>query len=162
MASASTPTSPGRLPSDPADVDPRVIAFRLLLVTGQRLRARMDEHLRPSGLTTQQATVISTVEELGSPTLSIVADRLGTSHQNARQIADALARKGLLEIQSDPADQRRRLLLLTPAARSFWANRNEDDFDVVCSWMTDLEPSAAHTLVELLGSVLDSLESPGR
>lgn len=157
MTRPSTPLRPGHLPSDPSDLDPRVVAFRLLLVAGQRLRARMDEHLRPAGLTTQQATVISLVEEMGSPSLSTIADRLGTSHQNARQVADALSRKGLLEIGPDPSDQRRRLLTLTPATGSLWASRNADDFAVVSSWFTGLDTADAEQLVDLLTRVLDAV-----
>ncbi|MFN8190137.1 MAG: MarR family transcriptional regulator [Nocardioidaceae bacterium] len=157
MRHSSTPDHPGHLPSDPVELDPRVVAFRLLLVTGQRLRARMDEHLRPAGLTTQQAAVLSVVEQLGNPSLSTVADHLGTSHQNARQVADALARKGMLDIVRDPRDQRRRLLELTSEAQSFWAPRRDDDFSVVSSWLGGLGAEDAQQLVDLLSRILGAL-----
>jgi hypothetical protein len=38
---------------------------------------------------------------LGTPSLSQAAAALGTTHQNARQLADALQRKGFLQISTD-------------------------------------------------------------
>src|SRR3974390_2710919 len=68
----------------------RVRTFRLIVVVAQELRA--------DGLTTQQAAIITVVDLLGTPSLSQAAAALGTTHQNARQLADALARKGFLRI----------------------------------------------------------------
>ena len=49
--------------SDALDV--RVRLFRLLVVFGQELRTRMDQELRPGGMTTQQAALTGVVEAIG-------------------------------------------------------------------------------------------------
>jgi hypothetical protein len=76
----------------------RVRTFRLIVVVAQELRTLMDQLLRADGLTTQQAALITVVDLLGAPSLSQAATALGTTHQNARQLADALERKGFLQI----------------------------------------------------------------
>jgi len=65
----------------------------------------MDQLLRADGLTTQQAAIITVVDLLGTPSLSQAATALGTTHQNARQLADALERKGFLRISTDPGQR---------------------------------------------------------
>jgi protein-S-isoprenylcysteine O-methyltransferase Ste14 len=46
--------------------------------------------------TTQQAALITVVDAIGTPSLSQVASALSTTHQNAKQIAAALERKGFM------------------------------------------------------------------
>lgn len=141
---------PGQKSADPGDPDPAVRALPLALALGHRLRLAMDEHLRPTGLTTQQAAVMAIIADLGQPSISEVADVLGTSHQNLRRIADGLARKGFVAITTDPADGRRRLLTLTPHAIAFWAKRSVEDGSVVATWFAPLDRDERALLVDLL------------
>ena len=83
----------------------RVRTFRLIVVVAQELRTLMDQLLRADGLTTQQAAIITVVDMFGTPSLSQAATALGTTHQNARQLADALERKGFLRISTDPGQR---------------------------------------------------------
>jgi Fur family transcriptional regulator, stress-responsive regulator len=92
----------------------RIRLFRLVLMVAHSMRTRMDEALRGDGLTTQQAALITAVEAMGSPSLTQAAAVLGTTHQNSRQVADALVRKGFLRIVQDPQDGRVRRLVTTP------------------------------------------------
>lgn len=55
-----------------------------------------------------------------APTISVVAQVLGMTHQNVKQIASVLERKGFIEITVDPADRRARRLQLTPHHHRFW------------------------------------------
>ena len=92
----------GDLP--PADAQ-RVRAFRLLLAQAGRLRALLDRELASSGITTQQGALLSWIEAQSTPpTLSAVAAGLAMTHQNAKQIAAALQRKGFLAMEVDPGD----------------------------------------------------------
>ncbi len=154
MDMLSTGPFDGRLPSDPPDLDPAVRAFRLVLAAGHRLRSVMDDHLRPAGLTTQQAAVMSVVEAAGTASLGDVAAALGTSHQNLRQIADALVRKGFVQIAADPHDGRRRILSLTSAATRFWGERSQGDAAVVEACFESLSRRERLQLVDLLTRVV--------
>lgn len=115
----------------------------------------MDAHLRASGITTQQAAVMSILEAAERPLpLGEVASALGTSHQNARQIVDALARKGFVEVGLDDADRRRRLLSLSEQARAFWAGRTVDDTAVVTAWFAGLDGDERRQLADLLARLI--------
>ena len=131
----------------------RVRTFRLIVLVAQELRTLMDQLLRADGLTTQQAATITVVELLGTPSLSQAATALGTTHQNARQLADALERKGFLRISTDQADARVRRLSTTAKSNSYWRDRSAADQQQVLDWFGDLTPAEAKTLFELLAKV---------
>jgi DNA-binding MarR family transcriptional regulator len=128
----------------------RIRTFRLILVLAQRLRALMDQRLRPDGLTTQQAALITVVDAFGTPSLKQVAAALSTTHQNAKQIAVALERKGFLEIAPDPADRRVRRLATTAKSRDYWSRRSPDDHELVLDWFAALSEPEVELLFELL------------
>ena len=131
----------------------RVRTFRLIVLVAQELRTLMDQLLREDGLTTQQAAMITIVDLLGSPSLSQAAAAFGTTHQNARQLADALERKGFLRISTDEADARVRRLSTTTQSQSYWRDRSAADQQQVLDWFSDLTPAEAQTLFGLLAKV---------
>lgn len=131
----------------------RVRTFRLIVVVAQELRTLMDQRLRADGLTTQQAAMITVVDLLGTPSLSQAAVALGTTHQNARQLADALERKGFVQISADEADARVRRLSTTAKSDGYWRNRSAADQQQVLEWFDELTPAQARTLFDLLAKV---------
>ncbi len=60
---------------------------------------------------------------------------LGLCHQYARQIVDALERKGLFEGAVDPTDRRARRLHLSPAVSPLFAPRDPSDHREVQQWL---------------------------
>jgi DNA-binding MarR family transcriptional regulator len=131
----------------------RVRTFRLIVLLSQELRTLMDQLLRGDGLTTQQAALITVVDMLGTPSLSQAAAALGSTHQNVRQLADALGRKGFLQVSTDESDARVRRLRTTDKSRSYWAKRSAADQQQVLTWFADLDPDEARRLFELLTKV---------
>ena len=131
----------------------RVATFRLIVLLAQELRTLMDQLLREDGLTTQQAALTSVVDALGAPSLSDTAQALGTTHQNAKQIAAALERKGFLRIAPDERDARVRRLRTTAKSRRHWKRRSPDDQQAVLEWFSGLDVDEARTLFELLSRV---------
>jgi DNA-binding MarR family transcriptional regulator len=131
----------------------RVRTFRLIVLVAQELRTLMDQLLRADRLTTQQAAMITVVDLLGTPSLSQAAAALGTTHQNARQLADALERKGFLQVSTDQADARVRRLSTTARSKSYWRDRSAADQQQVLDWFGDLTPAEAQALFELLAKV---------
>ncbi len=136
-----------RLGSDGAT---RVRTFRLIVVLAQELRTLMDQRLRADGLTTQQAALINVVEALGTPSLSQAAAALGTTHQNVKQIAGALERKGFFRISIDKVDARIRRLTTTAKSRRYWQRRSGSDHEAVLDWFSSLDADDAATLFRLL------------
>lgn len=136
------------LPAARAD---RVRLFRLLLLTAARMRAALDRELASSGITTQQAALLQCVQaQPEAPTMGAVALAMSMTHQNVKQIALALQRKGFLDIAVDPSDRRARRLVLTAHHHRVWARRNPQDFRTVEALSADLGDAEVRTLVRLL------------
>jgi DNA-binding MarR family transcriptional regulator len=129
----------------------RVRLFRLLLATAARMRAALDRELAASGITTQQAALLQCVQaQPEAPTLGAVALAMSMTHQNVKQIALALQRKGFLNIAVDAADRRARRLVLTAHHHHFWSQRNPQDFSLVEGLSAGLADAEMQTLVGLL------------
>ena len=114
----------------------RIRTFRLIIVLAQELRTLMDQRLRQDGLTTQQAALITVVDMAGAPSLSEAATFLGSTHQNVKQIAASLERKGFLRIVLDEHDGRVRRLETTAKSRRTWKRRSDADQRVVLDWFS--------------------------
>ncbi len=128
----------------------RIRTFRLLIVLAQELRTLLDQLLREADMTTQQAALFVVVEAHGAPSLSEAAAGLRSSYQNAKQIATALERKGLLRIYADPGDRRVRRLESTAKGRARWKEHARSDYEHIREWFSDLSEAEARTLFELL------------
>ena len=111
----------------------------------------MDQRLLPSGLTTQQAALLTIIETAGRPpTMTEAARALAMSHQNVKQLAVALERKGFLEIVPDERDARSKRMETTKKHRQFWAKRNPQDHACVAQWLGELDEAETATLARLL------------
>jgi DNA-binding MarR family transcriptional regulator len=130
---------------------PAVAVFRLVLMLAQRLRYLMDHELKADDLTTQQAMLITVVELLGgAPRFSEAADALAMSHQNLKQLASALERKGFVELSVDKTDRRARRIQVTERSRSYWQRRASADHALVDAAMATLSKSELRETVQLL------------
>jgi DNA-binding MarR family transcriptional regulator len=135
----------------PQETAQRVRLLRLLLATATVLRGRLDRALAPAGITSQQAAMLQLVEaQPGAPTISFVAQAMGMTHQNVKQIALALERKGFICIVTDLADRRARRLQLTEHHYTFWQQRNAGDFASVEEWTAGLSDAETEVAVRLL------------
>ncbi len=133
-----------------ADAATRIRTFRLVLVLAQALRTLMDQLLQPDGLTTQQAALITVARALRGPSLSQAAAALGTTHQNVKQLARALERKGFLRLVPNEADGRSRRLVATAKSARYWRRRSAGDQRRVLEWFSVLSEKEARTLFRLL------------
>ena len=135
----------------PTERAQRVRLLRVLLATASVLRGRLDRLLAPTGITSQQAAMLQLIEaQVKAPTISFVAQAMGMTQQNVKQIALALERKGFLEIAVDTADRRARRLVLTEHHHAFWQQRNPSDFASVEDWTAALSDDQIDTAVALL------------
>lgn len=89
------------------------VAKQLELVS----RARLDEVLRPSGVTTLQYTAMTVLERRPHLTQTDLARMSFTRVQSASDLVAGLIRRGLVDRTPDPKNRRRQLLDLTPKGR---------------------------------------------
>lgn len=132
----------------------RVRLLRTVLSTAAVLRGRLDRALAPAGVTSQQAAMLQLIEaQAAAPTISFVAQAMGMTHQNVKQIALALQKKGFLGINTDPADRRVRRLQLTAHHHQFWQQRNPADFSSVEGWTAGLSSAEVQQVLGLLAKL---------
>ena len=136
---------------------PALLAFRLLNVVGTQLRRLSDARFRSEAITTRQATLITIAKELGQPSISDVAAVMSTSHQNVKQIALGLARRGFVRIVTDPHDSRVRRLVVTAKSDRFWAARDADDAAAIANWFSVLTVRELATVNRLLAKLSSCL-----
>jgi DNA-binding MarR family transcriptional regulator len=78
------------------------------------LARRFDVALRPVGLTNGQFSLLMSLNRPVPPPMGSVASLLAMDRTTLTAALKPLERRGLVEIASDPADRRSRLLKLTP------------------------------------------------
>ena len=131
----------------------QVRSFRLLLLIAQQLRYLTDRLYRADGLTTQQAALLSIARQLGKPSLSELAKAMLTSHQNVKQLVNALVAKGFVRLAADRQDARIKRMSITPKCERYWAARDPDDFTHVATWFAGLTAAEAQQLHTLLAKL---------
>ncbi len=119
----------------------------------------MDARLRPDDLTTQQAVVLTAVSALDDPSVSDVAAAIGSTRQNVTQLVTALERKGMLRVDDDPMDNRRRVLTTTRLSDDYWERRNAGDYEALAEWFGMLDGNELHGLCDALGRVVAGRQS---
>lgn len=82
------------------------------------LARRFDEALRPAGLTNGQFSLLMSLNRPQPPAMGGVAELLAMDRTTLTAALKPLERRGLVEIEADPADRRSRLLRLTDAGRA--------------------------------------------
>lgn len=114
------------------EIDDRMFLFGTLFVVANKLDTLLDRELDPFGMTSKQWLLSVAIDALFDepPTIKQVAKGMGSSHQNVKQVALKLERKGMLSLEKDGEDLRATRLKLTQKAYDFWdgMQRKGDEF----------------------------------
>jgi DNA-binding MarR family transcriptional regulator len=85
------------------------------------LARRFDEELRPFELTNGQFSLLMSLNRPEPPPMRPVASLLAMDRTTLTAALKPLERRGLIKVESDPADRRSRILILTEKGRSLLA-----------------------------------------
>ena len=99
------------------------------------------------------------------PSLKEVAYALVTSHQNIKQIANQLQRKGFIALEKDSDDRRVTRLNVTEKNRRYWDSRAGEHEKIVLgvfSFLSEKEIVFLHSTVNKMLSGLDEIYSQYR
>lgn len=91
----------------------------------------------------------------GDATTARVAEHLGVTKQAGAQLVDYLVEHGYVERQSNPADRRERLLVLTDRGRACTVAAEAAAAATVASWASRMAPPVFEELKEALGLLAD-------
>ncbi len=96
--------------------------FALLLIISNKMNTLLERELKEFDVTTKQWFLSETIHTLFEypPTMKEVANEMGSSHQNIKQVALKLQQKGLLRLEKDKKDARVTRLRLTEQSNDFW------------------------------------------
>lgn len=121
-------------------IDKQKYIFGSIFLSSNKLQMLGDQYLGMDGITTKQWFLSAMISHFGDnpPTLSEVAEIMGNSRQNVKQLALRLEEKGLLTIKKDDQDARALRLKLTEKSREFWEKRHKQDDEYVAELFKEL------------------------
>lgn len=96
--------------------------FGLLLIISNKMNTLLEREFKEFDVTTKQWFLSETINSIfkSPPTLKDVANAMGSSHQNVKQVAIKLQQKGLLTLEKDKKDARVTRLKMTEMSHDFW------------------------------------------
>lgn len=131
----------------------------LIKETQAILHQRMDEVLRPLGLTVAQYACLQALRTEPGISTSELARRTFVSRQSANVLVQGLERRGLVE-RTVPGPRRRRAVAVAPAAGEVLEAAYEAVARVVVAMTEGLTPEQVRVAIALLGRCRDSLAEP--
>lgn len=133
----------------------RSFIFGCMFLLPNKLQVITDRALAEHGLTTKQWLLTAMLEQFGDnfPTLNEVSEAMSSSHQNVKQIALKLEKKGFLRIEKDERDSRAIRLKLTEKSYAFWKKRQAEQERFIDELFADFSEDE----IELLYSCLNKL-----
>jgi MarR family transcriptional regulator, transcriptional regulator for hemolysin len=129
--------------------------FSSMFLLANRLQVIGDQYMDRDGITTKQWFLTVMISQLGenSPTLGEVADLMGSSRQNVKQLALKLEEKEFLKIEQDEQDARAIRLKLTNKSQEFWGKRECIDNQFI----KDLFKDFSHQEISIIAKGIDKL-----
>ena len=129
-------------------------SFRL----NSRLQSTADRMAREIGLTGTRWQVLNAVAQARRPaTISDIARWMGLARQSVQQVANALAKDGLITYQPNPKHQRAALVIVTKKAAKLLEQLDERRFAWARMVATTLPVADIEVASEILRAVREKL-----
>lgn len=146
------------------NIEQQKVIFGSIFLLANRLQTVGDRYLGEGGITTKQwfLTVMVSQFKDKPPTLSEVAELMGSSRQNVKQIALKLEEKGFLKIEKDARDSRAFRIRLTEKCRKFWEDREEQDNNYIGELFKDLTDEEITATSSSIKKLIDKVERMGK
>lgn len=126
-----------------------------LFLVQQRWSYIISKELREDKITTKQWLTMIIIENafMHDPSMQEVADALSTTHQNVKQLAIRLKKRGFLKIERDQNNRRILRLKTTDESIEYWENRSSKDIKTITSIFEDLNDIEIKSLFEILNKL---------
>lgn len=141
-------------------LDKKKFIFGCLFLLANKLQVIGDKFLSRDGITIRQwfLTVMILQFHDKPPTLGEVAELMGSSHQNVKQLALKLQQKDFLVIEKDEQDGRVIRLRLTDKSHAYWQTREEDGDRFIKELFRDLTEEEINSISMGFNKLLEKLE----
>jgi DNA-binding MarR family transcriptional regulator len=136
----------------PGSASPRPEPLLLYLIKQVELaaRARLDDIVRPTGLTSLQYTALTVLERNDDMTSAALARNSFVTAQSMADMVAILQSHGFIERRRDASDRRRLLVGLTPAGRALLDRCRAEVTRLESCMVSGLSPSEVSELRHVL------------
>lgn len=93
------------------------------------------------------------------PTIKELAEIMGSSHQNVKQILLKLEKKGFVDIAIDQADKRKQRVFLTEKCHAFCEGNNEHSMKIMTTMFDGLSEEQIKVTIQTIIKMEDNLKS---
>ncbi len=134
--------------------------FGEMFLISNKLQTIGDEFI--GEITTKQWFLIVVIGEFfkdNDPSLSEVAQKMGTSRQNVKQLALKLEKKGFIDINRDKSDSRILRLRITDSCKQFWVDRYSKDEEFIQFIFNGMEVEELFQLLTSLNKFYENILS---
>jgi DNA-binding MarR family transcriptional regulator len=121
------------------------------------VRARLDELVRPAGLTALQYTALTVLERHPTLTSAHLARNSFVTAQSMADMVTTLRSRGLIDRHRDPVDRRRLVLSLTDSGRTLLDGYRQAVADLESEMLSGLSADEATVLRQALLSCREAL-----
>jgi DNA-binding MarR family transcriptional regulator len=115
------------------------------------VRARLDDVLRPAGITPLQYTALTVLERRSRLTTAELARNSFVTDQTMAGMVNTLEERGLIARQNDPEDRRRRVIQLTAAGHAILDRFRDGVAALEARMVSGLAPEEATALRRFVG-----------
>jgi DNA-binding MarR family transcriptional regulator len=121
------------------------------------VRARLDELVRPAGLTALQYTALTVLERHPDLTSAHLARNSFVTAQSMADMVTSLRSQGLIDRHQDPVDRRRLVLSLTEGGKSLLDRYRHAVVELEAEMLSDLSTDQASDLRAAMLSCREAL-----
>ena len=141
-------------------IDKQKFIFGSIFLLANKLQVIGDQYLQKDGITTKQWFLTAMISQFqdNHPTLSEVAELMGSSRQNVKQLALKLEEKGFISMEKDDQDGRALRLKLTENFKTFWESRENEDDQFIKELFTDLSEEEIYIMFSSFNKLLKNIE----
>lgn len=140
-------------------IDKKKFIFGTIFLIANRMQVLGDHYLGKDDITTKQWFLNVMISQFGDnpPTLSEVAELMGSSRQNVKQLALKLEEKGFLTIRKDELDARALRLKLTEKSKEFWEKRAKQDNEYIEDLFGDFTSEEIEVMNKCFRKLIDKI-----
>lgn len=133
--------------------------FASIFLLANKLQVMGDNYLANEEMTTKQWFLIVIVSQFNKPPmLTEVANLMGSSRQNVKQLALKLQSNGFLNIEKDKKDGRTLRLKLTEKNQRFWEKSKEKDMELILDIFKCLSQEEINTMYQVFNKLLSQIK----
>ncbi len=132
----------------------RFVLIMVFLIE-QRWRYVVEKEMEPDGITAKQWLMAIVVANgfKTPPSIQEVADAMSTTHQNVKQIADGMEKRGFMRLWRDEKNKRIIRMQVTDKCLALFKGREEKDVQSIFSIFENLTDEELASLFNIIAKV---------